>query len=103
MKFEYGIVLLLILLFPALLSFDKRLGLYSHKRAFLFTILAVCIPYWIWDIVATKRGHWNFHPDFNVGIILLGMPLEEWLFFVVITFVSIFTWEVSLHFLKRTE
>jgi hypothetical protein len=29
------------------------------------------------------------------------MPLEEWLFFPVLGFVSVFTWEASKHLLER--
>lgn len=101
MKSEYLIVLLLIALFPVVLSADKRLGIYRYKRAMFATMMAVCFPYWLWDIAATSRGHWSFNPDFTLGPIILGMPLEEWMFFVVIVFVSIFTWEASKYFLRQ--
>ncbi len=103
MKSEYLIVLSLIALFPVVLSSDKRLGIYRHKRAMFFTMVAVCLPYWLWDIAATLRGHWSFNPDFTLGPALLGMPMEEWMFFVVIVFVSIFTWEASKFFLRQRQ
>jgi lycopene cyclase domain-containing protein len=49
--------------------------------------------YWVWDIAVTARGHWVFNPHYVLGIELFGLPLEEWLFFVIIAFVSVFTYE----------
>lgn len=103
MKAEYCIVLGLVLLFPLLLSFDRKLGLYQHWRSLLKTILLVCLPFWSWDIVATGRGHWSFNPEYVIGVAFLGLPVEEWVFFVVVVFVSIFTWESTKYFLRRSR
>jgi lycopene cyclase domain-containing protein len=103
MKSEYCIVLGLVLLFPFLLSFDSKLGLYRHGRSLLKAIVLVCVPFWLWDILATARGHWAFNPRYVIGLTILGLPAEEWLFFVVVAFVSIFTWESTKYFLRRNR
>jgi lycopene cyclase domain-containing protein len=100
-KSEYFIVLGAVLVAPLLLSFDRKLGLYQNAGALFKAIAAVCLPFWIWDAVATARGHWSFNPDYVIGIFFLGMPVEEWLFFVVVGFVSIFSWESTKYFLRR--
>ncbi len=38
----------------------------------------------LWDIWATAAGHWSFNSKYTLGFGLLGLPLEEWLFFVCI-------------------
>ncbi len=100
MRTEYTIVLACILSVPFVLSFTKRLGLYRNIGRLVFTLLIVSIPFWIWDIIATANGHWSFNPNYILGIVVLGLPIEEWFFFLVIAFVSVFTWE-SIKHLRR--
>ena len=98
MRGEYFLVLGLILLFPLILSRDPKLGITRHRAALLKAIALVCVPFWIWDVIATARGHWSWNERYVAGIVILGMPVEEWLFFIVIAFVSIFTWESTKFF-----
>jgi lycopene cyclase domain-containing protein len=93
MKSEYLLVLILILAGPLALSFDRRLELYSRWRTLAASVLGMCAAFWVWDVVATARGHWSFNPAYVLGLSWLGMPVEEWLFFPVVGFVSVFTWE----------
>jgi lycopene cyclase domain-containing protein len=93
MKWEYFVVLAVTLFFPFLFSFDKRLRIWKNIGALARTMLFVSIPFWIWDVIVTERGHWSFNSQYVVGLSFLGLPIEEWLFFVVIVFVAVFTWE----------
>ena len=101
MHAEYFIVLGAILFFPFILSIVMRLSMYHYWRSLLKTIAIVSAAYWTWDAVVTARGHWSFNPDYVVGWTFLGMPAEEWLFFIVLTFVSIFTYEATRKVLTR--
>jgi lycopene beta-cyclase len=101
MRTEYLIVLGAILLFPLILSIVMPLRLYARWRAMVLSMVFVSIPYWIWDLLVTARGHWSFNPSYVLGITILGMPVEEWLFFIVITFVSIFTYEAVRYVVGR--
>lgn len=95
MHTEYLLVLGAILCFPLLLSIVMRLSIYTHWRSLLKAMGIVCGAYWTWDVLVTARGHWSFNPDYVLGLNILGMPLEEWLFFVVLAFVSVFTYEAT--------
>ena len=55
----------------------------------IFTVL-IAVIFLIWDYYFTEIGVWSFNNDYCLGIELLGMPLEEWLFFLVIPFCSLF-------------
>jgi len=101
MKSEYMLVLCAVVIVPLIMSVDRALGLYRSSVSLIKAMAGACVPFWIWDVVATARGHWSFNPDYVLGLWLLGMPIEEWLFFVVITFVSIFTWESAKYFLNE--
>lgn len=103
MKTEYLILLAAVGFFPFILSFDRKLGMYRQTGALLKAIALVCLSFWIWDIAATARGHWWFNDAYVLGLSVLGLPIEEWLFFVVVSFVSIFTWESTKFFLGRKQ
>lgn len=101
MKWEYLLVLSAVAVVPLVLSLDRNLRLYRHWRALIKTGAIVCLVFWAWDVVVTSRGHWRFNDMYVLGHWILGMPLEEWLFFPVIVFVSIFTWESAKFFAGR--
>lgn len=101
MRWEYLIVLAATLFFPLVLSRDKNLSIWKRKSALWKAILWASLPFWIWDVIVTERGHWSFNERYVVGLTLLGMPIEEWLFFIVVAFVSIFTWESVKYFTRN--
>lgn len=100
MSIEYALVLLFIALAPAVLSRDPKLGLYKHARALVLSMGITCAVFWVWDAIATARGHWWFNERYVLGIWILDMPVEEWLFFVAVSFVAIFTWESTKYFMR---
>ena len=101
MKSEYLIVLAAIVLFPAILSRDPKIGIRGNWKPLVKAMGITCALFWAWDIIATARGHWSFNPAYVLGVNIAGMPIEEWLFFVVVSFVSIFTWEATKYFMRR--
>lgn len=57
---------------------------------FLSTTLVASV-FLIWDALFTVKGIWGFEEKYCLGIKILEMPIEEWLFFFVIPFCSLFT------------
>lgn len=85
---------------PFLCSLYPPLKFWRHWRALALSLLLVFLLFGGWDVFATWRGHWSFDPS-SVGTFkVANLPLEEALFFAVIGFCSIFTWE-ALQYLKR--
>jgi lycopene cyclase domain-containing protein len=101
MKSEYLIVLAAIVIFPAILSRDPKIGIRGNWKPLVKAMGITCAVFWVWDIIATARGHWSFNPAYVLGWTIAGMPIEEWLFFVVVSFVSVFTWEATKYFTGR--
>ena len=64
------------------------------KRPFLAALLCVLLPFIIWDIWATHRGHWAFNPDFIIDVRLIGVPIEEVLFFVAIPLICLAVYQL---------
>lgn len=71
-----------------------RLRVLRNPRLVIKTIAIVAPAFILWDWFAIAQGHWFFHPDKVTGIIgPLGIPLEEYLFFVIIPIAAILTLE----------
>lgn len=75
------------------------------KRAFS-SILPVSALFIIWDAYAIKQGHWFFDREQILGIFgPFGIPLEEYLFFIVVPMAALLTIEavttVKPHWKKK--
>lgn len=81
-------------------SFDKRLQFNKQFGAFIIAACIVAIPFIAWDIWFTAKGVWWFNTDYTLGVILAGLPIEEWLFFFCIPFSCVFTYYCFERFFK---
>lgn len=86
----YSIILLCSIVVPLVLSFDKKLQFYKQWKFLLPSTIIVALFYIAFDIYYTKLGIWGFNPRYHSSIVLYKLPLEEWLFFIVIPYASIF-------------
>lgn len=53
------------------------------------------VPFVIWDILVTG-SHWSFNEAYTLDFRLLGLPIEEWLFFITVPFGCLLVWETLL-------
>jgi lycopene cyclase domain-containing protein len=81
---------LFAIIIPLLFSYDRKLQFYTKIKAVALSLLVVGSFYIIGDILFTKYGVWGFNPKYHSGIVIAGLPLEEWLFFIVIPYASLF-------------
>jgi lycopene cyclase domain-containing protein len=70
-----------------------RLRVLQQPRRLLLTIAAAGSPFLLWDLYATRAGHWWFDAAQTLPWRVAGLPLEEIAFFVVIPLVSVLTYE----------
>lgn len=103
MKIEYLLLLVICATGPFILSFSKKLVFYKNPRRLVVSILIPFILFVIWDIWAASRGHWGFNEKYVTGFRLFNLPIEEILFFIVIPFCGIFTWECVKYFGGRKK
>ncbi|UKB86015.1 lycopene cyclase domain-containing protein [Chryseobacterium sp. MEBOG06] len=73
-------------------SFDRRIRFNQYFGTFLLSSTIVAIPFIIWDIWFTKMGVWWFDVKYTLGFKVIGLPVEEWLFFYCIPFACVFTY-----------
>jgi lycopene cyclase domain-containing protein len=76
---------------PLAVSFHPRIKLYKSWPSLFAAIFLVLIPYIIWDIYFTQQGFWGFNETYLLGVFILDLPIEEWLFFICIPYACIFT------------
>lgn len=99
--FTYLVLMLASLSGPLLLSFSKHVQ-YIKKWKFLPIPLSITLIYFgIWDSIFTKIGVWNFNEQYILGIKIFRLPLEEWLFFIIIPFCCVFIYECCNYFIKK--
>lgn len=100
-SWTYFIILGLSLLYPLVQSFEKRV--YMHRKfRFMFPgILITGAVYILWDIWFTRAGIWGFNHNFTRDYYLLGLPVEEWLFFLVVPYCCFFLFEVLRLFVRE--
>jgi lycopene cyclase domain-containing protein len=71
-----------------------KVGVLRRLRRLLFSIIPSAILFIAWDLYAIHRGHWHFDSTQILGLYLPGkLPLEEFLFFVIIPIAAIMTIE----------
>jgi len=86
----YFIVLLASLTIPALFSIFK-IDFIKDWANFGKSTAIVAFVFLVWDAIFTHIGVWGFNDDYCLKLYLFKMPLEEWLFFFIIPFCSLFT------------
>ncbi|HRQ85167.1 MAG TPA: lycopene cyclase domain-containing protein [Flavobacteriales bacterium] len=77
---------------PFLFSFHPRLRFHREWGRAWPAILGMMLLFIPWDILATARGVWGFNDEHLIGVQLLGLPVEEWLFFFCIPYACLFTY-----------
>lgn len=90
----YLLILLASLSGPLLLSFDKKVAFFSKFKLTWPAILWPAILYIGWDALFTNMSVWSFADKYTLGLTLIGLPIEEVLFFFIIPYCSIFVYEV---------
>lgn len=100
-KYLYLVLILFTISFPLVRSFEPKIQ-YAKKWFALFpAIIITGTLFVIWDHWFTVLGIWEFNPRYNMGIYILSLPIEEWMFFIVVPFSCIFIYEVLHYFVKK--
>jgi lycopene cyclase domain-containing protein len=76
------------------LEIALKVGVLRRIKRVTFSVLPISILFLIWDAYAISQGHWFFDREQILGIYgPLDIPLEEYLFFIVIPLAAIMTIE----------
>lgn len=76
------------------LEIALKVGVLRRIKRVTLSVLPISILFLIWDAYAISQGHWFFDRNQILGIYgPLDIPLEEYLFFIVIPLAAIMTIE----------
>ncbi|MFI6999263.1 lycopene cyclase domain-containing protein [Nocardia sp. NPDC050175] len=88
---QYLLVLIACLVLTAPLEFLGP-GVYRRPCLLLAALLPAIIVFIAWDLLAIAGGVWSFDQRYILGVRLPGaMPLEEFLFFLVVPLCGLLT------------
>jgi len=91
---SYIAMIIFVMIASWWLEFAFRLKVLRNPRRVLATIAVVAPVFLLWDWYAISQGHWFFDPNLILGIFgPFGIPVEEYLFFVVVPIASLLTLE----------
>ncbi|HTX82462.1 MAG TPA: lycopene cyclase domain-containing protein [Streptosporangiaceae bacterium] len=67
---------------------------YRRPKALVATLVPGVAVFAGWDLIAVHRGDWWFSARYILGPRVADLPVEEWLFFLVIPVCALLTYEV---------
>jgi lycopene cyclase domain-containing protein len=102
MNTEYLIFNLIVISGPLSLSFDRKVHFVDKWNNVFRAIIISLAVFVTWDSIVTGR-HWWFNDQYTLGVKILKLPFEEWLFFITIPYASLFIWEVFAAYFKNRE
>ncbi len=89
-----------VIIFPFLLSFDRRVHFYRKWHIALPAVLLNAAFFVVWDILYTRVGVWGFNERYYEGL-LWGLPYGEWLFFFTVPYACLFVHECFNAYMRR--
>lgn len=102
MKYEYLIFNIIVISGPIFFGSLKNFYFLNHFKDAIFSVTISAIPFLIWDVVVTER-HWFFAEEYTLGLRILGLPIEEIMFFFTVPYACLFTWQMVKKYLKSDQ
>ncbi len=93
MPSRYLIINIIIIFFPLVLSFDRKVHFYNKVKNLIMPYIIVSGLYLLWDVNASIRGDWFFNALYVSSIKLFHLPPGEWMFFFTVPYACIFLYE----------
>ena len=93
---EYLFLLIFVFLICVTIKLRYRLQLFESVKEGILVFGALFVIGSILDSFAILRGFWSYEQHFLVGIRLGVMPLEEYLFMLVIPFLTLTIYRMAI-------
>lgn len=98
--YTYLLINILTIVPPFLMSFDKKVAFYKNWKYLFPAIFFTAVVFIIWDIFKTALGVWDFNPKYLLGIYIVNLPIEEWMFFFTVPYAVMFIYECLIAYFK---
>lgn len=102
-RYTYLFLNLVTILGPLALSFDKKVAFYKSIPNFVKSMLITSGLYILWDIIFTKYNVWQFNKAYLVDLFIGNLPIEEYIFFIVVPYACLFIYECLKAYFPQTN
>lgn len=104
MNYYYILLDIFSFLIPFAFSFERKMMHFIRFwKPFFSAIILVGLFFLAWDVYFTYQNVWGFSAQYLLGIYIFKLPLEEWLFFLLIPYSSLFIHYSLLYFFPKPE
>ena len=103
-NWSYVAMLLFVIVGSWWLEFAFKIKVLRRPRILISAIFPVSIFFLLWDAFAINQNHWTFDRNQILGVFgPLNIPLEEYLFFLIIPMAAVLTLEGVKVVMKRVK
>ncbi|MDO8628142.1 MAG: lycopene cyclase domain-containing protein [Nanoarchaeota archaeon] len=81
---EYLLILVSIFIINILVEWKYHVHLYHSRKERVTIVLILFVSALLWDWYAIWRGHWVYPGNGLVGLFIARIPVEDFLFFLVV-------------------
>ena len=86
---EYFLILVALLLVAVFLQRKLKFRIYHSINEMVVMVGTVFLIGVVWDYFATYRNHWVFPGSGLLGLRIYGLPIEEFMFFLIIPYFTL--------------
>ncbi len=83
---SYLSILIIIFLLTLFFEFKFRIHLYHSMKERIAVTLTILLFSMLWDYYAVSHSHWVYPGTGIVGFRLFGLPIEDFLFFLIVPY-----------------
>ncbi len=83
--------------------FMRPVHYYTIVPLIFFSTVPVSIVYLILDVYFTRLGVWGFNATYHLPYTFFSLPIEEYLFFFIIPYSSLFIYRIISHHFRRNR
>lgn len=88
----YLLINLLTIAGPLALSFDRKVAFWRSWKPLFPAMLLTGAFFIAWDAYFAHLGVWGFAPEHVMGTYWIGLPVEEWMFFLTVPYACVFVY-----------
>jgi lycopene cyclase domain-containing protein len=97
---EYFVILMILLVSGVIIQRKNHIQLYKSRKEQLIVVLVFFVIGVLWNHYAIFRGHWTFPGPGMIGFNIGLMPIEEYLFILIVPFWIITVYKVLTNKIK---
>jgi len=98
---EYGVILLFLLSVAVFLHHRYKITIFNSKHHLFIFYTVIFIVGTLWDHLAIGRGHWFFGREFILGLYIGLLPIEEYVFVIIVFYFSLVIYKITEKYTKK--